>query len=98
MLVGPKRAVSGPNEPPRFGPGHRGQLAGLYGSDPFSSMLRNRAISILRNGTIGANISIFAGFFRERMADLHSERLPSSRTVLLPKPGNPRGSRRNRPT
>jgi hypothetical protein len=29
MMVGPVKAVSGPNEPPPVKPGHRGQLARL---------------------------------------------------------------------
>ena len=63
MLTGPKRAVSGPIEPPPVEPGHRGQLAGLYGSDLFPSMLRHVAFQFPRNDAIGANISVFAGFF-----------------------------------
>ena len=34
MLAGPKRAVSGPNEPPPVEPGHRGQLARLIRERP----------------------------------------------------------------
>jgi hypothetical protein len=34
MLTDPKRAISGPNEPPRFKPGHRGQLARLIRERP----------------------------------------------------------------
>jgi hypothetical protein len=34
MLTGPKRAISGPNEPPRLKPGHRGQLARLIRERP----------------------------------------------------------------
>jgi hypothetical protein len=50
MLAGPNQAVSGPNEPPRsVGPGHRGQLRGLYGSDPFSSIWPLAAFRNLRN-------------------------------------------------
>jgi hypothetical protein len=29
MMVGPEKAISGPNEPPPVKPGHRGQLARL---------------------------------------------------------------------
>src|SRR5438874_664175 len=29
MLIGPEKAISGPNEPPPVKPGHRGQLARL---------------------------------------------------------------------
>jgi hypothetical protein len=34
MLTGPKRAISGPNEPSRLKPGHRGQLARLIRERP----------------------------------------------------------------
>jgi hypothetical protein len=34
MLAGPKQAISGPNEPPPVGPGHRGQLARLIRERP----------------------------------------------------------------
>ena len=62
MLTGPKRTVSGPVEPPPVEPGHRGQLAGLYGSDLFSSMLRDAAFEVPRIDAIDVNISVFAGF------------------------------------
>jgi hypothetical protein len=63
MLAGPKRAVFGPNEPPRSDRAIADSWRGLYGSAPFSSMLRVAAFGVLRNGAIGANISVFAVFF-----------------------------------
>jgi len=62
MLAGPKRAVSGPNQPPRSDRVITDYWRGLYGSDPFSSMLRRAASEALRNGAICAKISSFAGF------------------------------------
>ena len=67
MLAGPKQAIFGPNEPPRSDRAIADNWRGLYGSDPFSSMLRDAAIEVLRNGTIRANISMFAVFFSARM-------------------------------
>jgi hypothetical protein len=71
MLVGPKRAISGPNEPPRSDRVIADNLRGLYGSALFSSMLRGAAFLIPRNGAIYANISGFAVFFRIRMLVRH---------------------------
>ena len=62
MLTGPKRAVSGPIEPPRSNRAIADSWRGLYGSDLFSSMLRHAAFEVPRNDAIGANISVFAGF------------------------------------
>src|SRR3981081_1825880 len=42
---------------------------GLYGSDPFSSMLPLAAVAVLRNGAICTNISISAVFFSARRAE-----------------------------
>ena len=67
MLAGPKRATSGPNEPPRSNRAIADDWRGLYGSDLFSSMLPDAAFKVLRNGAIGANISMFPVFFGGRM-------------------------------
>ena len=67
MLAGPKRAVFGPNEPPRSDRAIADSWRGLYGSDLFSSMLRDAAIEVLRNGAIGANKSTFTVSFSARM-------------------------------
>jgi len=68
MLAGPKQAIFGPNEPPRSDRAIADNWRGLYGSDPFSSMLRDAAIEVLRNVAIGSNISMFPVFFSARMA------------------------------
>jgi hypothetical protein len=44
MLAGPKRAISGPNEPPPVGPGHRGQLARLIRERPVFVNVAQRRI------------------------------------------------------
>jgi hypothetical protein len=62
MLAGPKKAVSGPNEPPRSDRAIADNLRGLYGSDPFSSMSRDAAIWLRQIGAIWTNISMFAVF------------------------------------
>jgi len=46
MLVGPKRAISGPMEPPRSDRVIADSWRGLYGSDPFSSIWRLVAILV----------------------------------------------------
>jgi hypothetical protein len=46
MLIGPKRAVSGPNEPPRHKPGHRGQLARLIRERPVFVNLAGHWINV----------------------------------------------------
>src|SRR5712672_587008 len=68
MLVGPKRAISGPNEPPRSDRVIADSWRGLYGSDPFSSIWPLATSGFLRNGAIRENISKLAVFFRARMA------------------------------
>ena len=72
MLAGPKRAVSGPKEPPRSNRVIADNWRGLYGSDPFSSMLPGVAFQafpgVFETAHIGVNISIFAVFYRARMA------------------------------
>ena len=68
MLVGPKRAISGPNEPPRSDRVIADSWRGLYGSALFPSMLRGAAFALLRNGAIRTNILILGVFFRTRMA------------------------------
>jgi hypothetical protein len=68
MLVGPKRAISGPNEPPRSDRVIADSWRGLYGSDPFSSIWPLATSGFLRNGAIRANILVFAVFFTARMA------------------------------
>jgi hypothetical protein len=55
---------------------------GLYGSAPFSSMLRGAASLIPRNGVICANISGFAVFFRMRMVVRHRAHLILNRQIL----------------
>ena len=62
MLTGPKRAGSGPIEPPRSNRAIADSWRGLYWSDLFPSMLRHVAFQFPRNDTIGANSSVFAGF------------------------------------
>ena len=62
MLAGPKRAVFGPNEPPRSDRAIADSWRGLYGSAPFSSTLPDVSARFLGKVAIGANISVFAGF------------------------------------
>src|ERR1700722_2558601 len=50
-------------EPPRPNRIIADSWRGLYGSDPFSSMWPGWPVEVLRNGTIGANNSIFAVFY-----------------------------------
>jgi hypothetical protein len=47
MLLGPKRAISGPMEPPRSNRIIADDWRGLYGSDLFSSIWRLVAIDAL---------------------------------------------------
>jgi hypothetical protein len=47
MLLGPKRAISGPMEPPRSNRIIADDWRGLYGSDLFSSIWRLVAIEAL---------------------------------------------------
>jgi hypothetical protein len=68
MLAGPKQAIFGPNEPPRSDRAIADNWRGLYGSDPFSSMLPGTTVKVVRNGAIGSNISIFPVFFSVGMA------------------------------
>ena len=68
MLVGPKRAISGPNEPPRSDRVIADSWRGLYGSDPFPSIWRSATSEFLRNGAICLNMSMCTAFFRMRMA------------------------------
>ena len=65
MLTGPKRAGSGPIEPPRSNRAIADSWRGLYGSDLFPSMLRHVAFQFPRNDAFGANSSVFAGFFTD---------------------------------
>jgi hypothetical protein len=65
MLAGPKRAVSGPKRAAPVEPVIADNWRGLYGSDPFSSMLRVTAFRWLPNRTFLTNISIFGVFFRD---------------------------------
>src|SRR5882762_6538892 len=90
MLVGPKRAVSGPNEPPRSDRVIADSWRGLYGSDLFPSMLRGTAFGLLRNGAIRTNILISGVFFRVRMAAPRS--IQNRRTLAI---GNLTGSGAN---
>jgi hypothetical protein len=62
MLARPKKAVSGPNEPPRSDRAIADNWRGLYGSDPFSSMSWHAAFWFRQIGAICTNISMFAVF------------------------------------
>ena len=69
MLLGPKRAISGPMEPPRSDRVIADSWRGLYGSDPFSSIWRlsqgsppSRPLPRPSKPRIYAKISGFAGF------------------------------------
>src|SRR6478735_383484 len=79
MLAGPKRAVSGPNEPPPVGPGHRGQLARLIRERPvFVNVARRRAPGPSKRRNFREYINVTGGFpcedscspFGPAMADL----------------------------
>jgi hypothetical protein len=82
MLAVPKRAVSGPNEPPRSDRVISDNWRGLYGSAPFSSMLRGAASGVLRNGAIYANISGFEVFFSPRIVVRRGAHLILNRQIL----------------
>jgi len=80
MLAGPKRAVSGPNEPPRLDRVIADSWRGLYGSDPFPSMLPGAAFEILRNGAICAEYINIRGVFpceKDRLAGGHLDPAPA---------------------
>jgi hypothetical protein len=63
MLAGQKRPFPAQIEPPRSYRVIADSWRGLYGSDPFSSMLPGSSIKVVRNGKIGANNSVFVGFY-----------------------------------
>ena len=68
MLAGPNQAFPAQKEPPRSNRAIADNWRGLYGSDPFSSMLLGAAAKVLRNGAILPNMSIFPVFFSVGMA------------------------------
>jgi len=72
MLAGSEWAVSGPNEPPPVGPGHRGQLARLISERP---LFVNRSLAVngprpdnRQGAAAGVNIRVFVVFLCKRMA------------------------------
>ena len=67
MLAVPKRAVSGPNEPPRSDRVIADNWRGLYGSDPFSSIWPLTAICRIRRPSKRRNLREYinvCGVFR----------------------------------
>jgi hypothetical protein len=66
MLAGPKRAVSGPNEPPPVGPGHRGQLARLIRERPvFVNVAERSAPGPSKRRNLWEYINVTGGFLCE---------------------------------
>src|SRR5882724_512428 len=72
-------------EPPRPNRIIADSWRGLYGSDPFSSMWPGCPIEVLRNGTIGANNSIFAVFY-VRVEGLPPGRLRPTLDAVIAEP------------
>jgi hypothetical protein len=76
MLAGSERAVSGPNEPPPVGPGHRGQLARLISERPLSVNLplavngfcQGTPQDVRQGAAAGVNIGVFVVFLCKWMA------------------------------
>ena len=69
MLTDPKRAASGPKmSRPRSNRAIADSWRGLYGSGRFPSIFRDAAFTVLRNGTIRANIVGLAVFLSARVA------------------------------
>jgi len=63
MLAGPKQAISGPNEPPPVGPGHRGQLARLIRERPvFVNVAGCRIPGPSKRRNLREYINVIGGF------------------------------------
>jgi hypothetical protein len=82
MLAGPKQAISGPNEPPPVGPGHRGQLARLIRERP---VFVNVAGCRIPDPSKRRNLREYTGFrgvFRVRVLVCHRAHLILNRQIL----------------
>jgi hypothetical protein len=75
MMVGPDKAISGPNEPPPVKPGHRGQLARLIRERlvfvNLPGNVRRSEVGDLRAATLARDLQIEKRYSNHKLAGIH---------------------------